>query len=66
MIAEPPSEGATQFIITLLPKFEVVGADGVEGKVGIIAPFPAGDAAEEPIAFIAFILALTPAPITRV
>ena len=65
MIAEPPSAAATQFIITLLPENVVVGADGVVGTVGIIAPFPAGDAAEEPIAFIAFILALTPAPITR-
>ena len=48
MIAEPPSAAATQFIITLLPETVVVGADGVGGTVSIIAPFPAGDAAEKP------------------
>ena len=57
VIAEPPSAGATQFIRTLLPEIEVFGADGVEGAVGIAAPFPAGDAAEEPIALVAVTLA---------
>ena len=41
VIAEPPSAGATQFIITSLPEIEVVGAAGVLGAVeGIIAPLP--------------------------
>ena len=57
VIAEPPSAGATQFIRTLLPEIEVVGAAGIEGAVAIIAPFPAGDAAELPIAFVAATLA---------
>jgi hypothetical protein len=50
VIVEPPSAGAVQVIKTLLPKIAVVGAYGVEGTVaGIIAPLPAGDAAESPI-----------------
>ena len=53
MIAEPPSAGSTQFIRTLLPEIEVVGAAGVEGAVANIAPFPAGDEADGPTAFIA-------------
>jgi hypothetical protein len=40
-IADPPSEGATQVMITLVPEIEVVGAAGVFGAVGITAPFPA-------------------------
>ena len=66
MIAEPPFTGATQLIKTLVPEFTVVGADGVEGTVaGIIAPFPAGDSAELPIAFVAIILAKTLDPDIR-
>ncbi len=54
MIAEPPSAGPAQFIITLLPETVVVGAAGVEGAVaGIIAPLLAGDEAELPKAFMA-------------
>jgi hypothetical protein len=54
MIAEPPFAGAAQYIKTLEPEIEVVGAAGVEGTVaGIIAPFPGGDATPMPIAFIA-------------
>ncbi len=42
VITEPPSAGATQFINTLMPEFEVIGAAGAEGAVaGITAPFPA-------------------------
>ena len=60
MIAEPPSSGATQFIRTLVPEIEIVGAYGVRGtSASIIAPFPAGDVAELPIALVAIILALT-------
>ena len=57
VIAEPPFVGAYQFIVTLEPEITVVGAAGVEGAVGIAAPFPAEDAAEEPIAFVAVTLA---------
>jgi hypothetical protein len=54
VIAEPPSAGPAQFIITLLPETVVVGAAGVEGAVaGIIAPLLAGDEAELPKAFMA-------------
>ena len=60
IIAKPPSSEATQFIITLLPKFEVVGAYGARGTSGgIIAPFPGRDATELPIAFVALIRAKT-------
>ena len=58
MIAEPPFSGATQLIKTLVPELTVVGAYGVEGTVaGIIAPLPARDGAEMPIALVAIILA---------
>ena len=58
MIAEPPSAGAVQVINTLLPEIVVVGAAGVEGTVAdSVAPLPAGDAAELPIAFVAITLA---------
>ncbi len=40
VIAEPPFAGATQFITTLLPEFELVGAAGVLGAVGRAAPLP--------------------------
>ena len=66
MITEPPFAGATQVIITLVPETVVVGADGVEGTVaGIIAPLPAGDIAEGPIAFMAVTLAKTLAKFAR-
>jgi hypothetical protein len=58
VIAEPPSAGAVQVITTLLLEIASVGAYGVEGTVaGIIAPLPARDAAELPIALVAIILA---------
>jgi hypothetical protein len=57
VIAKPPSAGATQFKITLEPEITLVGASGVLGAVGIAPPFPAGDAAEEPIALVAVTLA---------
>ena len=58
MISEPPSEGATQFIITLLPEIEVVGADGIAGTVtGNIAPFPSLDIFDYPKTFMAKIIA---------
>ena len=48
----------------MLTELEVIGADGVEGTVaGIIAPLPAGDIAEGPIAFMAVTLAKTLAKI---
>ncbi len=50
VIAEPPFAGAVQVIITLVPEFTVVGANGGEGAVAIIAPLPAGDKAEFPLA----------------
>ena len=53
VIAEPPFAGATQVIITLAPEIEVVGADGVEGKNGIIAPLLLRDVPELPIALVA-------------
>jgi hypothetical protein len=54
VIAEPPSTGAAQVIDMLLPEIEVVGAAGALGAVnGRDAPFPVGDAAELPIAFVA-------------
>jgi hypothetical protein len=55
MISDPPSAGATQVIKTLLSEIVVIGAIGVVGNVGRIAPLPSGDAAEVPIAFIALI-----------
>jgi hypothetical protein len=51
VITEPPSAGATKFINTLMPETVVVGAAGVEGAVAIIAPFPAKEYAELPMAF---------------
>jgi hypothetical protein len=42
VIAEPPSKGATQVIVTsVVPEIAVTGAAGVFGAVGITAPFPA-------------------------
>ena len=42
VIAEPPSEGATQVIVTsVVPKIAVTGAAGVFGAVINTAPFPA-------------------------
>jgi hypothetical protein len=40
VIAEPPSDGATQVIVTSVPWIVVIGAAGVFG-LGITAPFPA-------------------------
>ncbi len=54
VIAKPPSAEANQFITTLLPEIKVDGDDGVEGTVaGIIAPLPASEKAELPMAFMA-------------
>ncbi len=55
VITEPPFAGAIQFITTLLPEIEVVGAAGVEGAAAIIAPLPGGDAVEGPTVFRAII-----------
>ena len=65
MIAEPPSEEAVQLIITLVPEIVVVGAAGVEGAVGNVAPLPSEDGAEGPTEFMAVILALTLDPFGR-
>jgi hypothetical protein len=66
VIAEPPFAGATQLIKTLVPEFTIVGAYGVRGtSAGIIAPLPAGDVAEFPIALVAIIVALTLDPANR-
>ena len=40
VITDPPSAGAAHVTKTLVPKIVVVGAAGVEGTVGIIAPLP--------------------------
>ncbi len=40
-----------------MPEIEVVGASGVLGAVGRVAPLPYKDAAEEPKTFVATILA---------
>ncbi len=40
VIAEPPFAGATQVIVTSVPRIEVVGAVGELGAVGRAAPFP--------------------------
>ncbi len=56
--AVPPSAGATQVIIALVPEIEVVGAAGVLGAVvGRTAPLPGRDKAELPLTFVAPILA---------
>ncbi len=58
MITKPLFPGAAQVIETLVPETVVVGADGVEGTVaGIFAQSPLLDAAEIPLALIAFIRA---------
>ena len=56
-MTEPPSAGAVQVIKMLLPLTMVVSTYGVEGTVGIIAPFPVGDATELPIELVAIIRA---------
>jgi hypothetical protein len=56
VIAEPPSEGATQVIVTSVPEIAVTGAAGAAGVFaggGISAPFPEVDAAEAPKTFMA-------------
>jgi hypothetical protein len=56
VIAEPPSEGATQVIVTSVPEIAVTGAAGAAGVFaggGITAPFPEVDAAEAPKTFMA-------------
>ncbi len=40
VITDPPSAAAAHVTKTLVPKIVVVGAAGVEGTVGIIAPLP--------------------------
>ncbi len=58
VIAEPPSKGATQVIVTVvLLRFVVVGAAGALGSVGSTAPLPDVDSAELPTAFVANTLA---------
>jgi hypothetical protein len=53
VIAEPPSEGATQVIVMSVPEIAVTGAAGVFAGGGITAPFPEVDAAEAPKTFMA-------------
>ncbi len=40
VITDPPSAGAAHVTKTLLPETVVVGVDGVDWKVGIVAPLP--------------------------
>jgi hypothetical protein len=65
VITEPPSTGATQVIVTLVPETAVVGAAGTMGTVGKTAPLPDEDVDELPMAFLANTVAETPAPFAR-
>ena len=63
VIVEPPLNGATQVIVTLMLELtDVVGVAGASGFVIITAPFPADETNELPNALVAYILAKMLAP----
>ena len=57
MIALPLVVGSVHDTATFDPLIAVVGAEGVAGGSAIKAPFPSGDSADVPAAFVAVIFA---------